>query len=119
MRPLDPTRAARDAVAAHHDRPATAIVHDSPDARLVVFRLAAGQQVPPHRSSSTVMLTVLDGRGILSGEDDGATVERACAAGDMVAYAPHELHGMRAGDGELLLLATITPRPGAAAAGGH
>jgi hypothetical protein len=31
----------------------------------------------------------------------------------MVAYAPGELHGMRATEGaELLLMATITPRPG-------
>jgi hypothetical protein len=30
----------------------------------------------------------------------------------MVTYSPNELHGMRAGDEELLLLATIAPRPG-------
>jgi quercetin dioxygenase-like cupin family protein len=68
--------------------------------------------VPPHRNASTVMLTVLEGAGTLSGEADGAPCERACAAGDLVLYEPNELHGMRAGDGELLLLATITPRPG-------
>ena len=116
MKHLDAVRAARAAVVAHRDRPATAIVHDSSDARLVVFRLAAGQQVPPHRSSSTVLLTVLEGRGVLSGEEDGASVDRACVAGDMVTYAPNELHGMRADDVELLLLATIAPRPGAAGA---
>ena len=106
---LDPRAAARAAVSTNPARPATAIVHDSPDARLVVFRLAPGQVVAPHRSGSTVLLEVLDGAGTLSGEGD----ERACRAGDAVLYAPNELHGMRAGDGdELLLLATITPRPG-------
>jgi quercetin dioxygenase-like cupin family protein len=108
MRTIQPAAAARAAVAAHPGRPATAVVHDSAEARLVVFRLAPGQAVPPHRSVSTVLLTVLAGAGLLSGGDE----ERACAAGDVVAYAPEELHGMRAGDGELLLLATITPRPG-------
>ncbi len=113
MTTLDPRRAAREAVAANPTRPATAIVHDGPDARLVVFRLAPGQAVAPHRSPSTVQLAVLEGSGTLSGEEDGAKSERPCVAGDVVLYAPNELHGMRATDGELLLLATITPRPGA------
>ena len=113
MMALDPRRAARDAVAAHPARPATAIVHDAPDARLVVFRIAPGQAVAPHRSTSSVQLAVLEGSGTLSGEADGATLERPCVAGDVVLYAPDELHGMRAGAEELLLLATITPRPGA------
>lgn len=105
---LDPRAAARAAVAANPTRPATALVLDTADVRLVVFRLAAGQQVPPHTSASSVMLTVLEGSGILSGADD----ERECAAGDVVSYAPGELHGMRATTDELLLLATIAPRPG-------
>jgi putative transcriptional regulator len=107
MTHLEPATAARAAVA-NGGRPATAILHDAPDARLVVFRLAPGQAVPPHRNASTVTLSVLEGRGTLSGGDG----ERACGPGDVVVYAPDELHGMRADDAELLLLATITPRPG-------
>ena len=109
---INPRGAARSAVAANADRPATAILHDSPDARLVVFRLAPGQAVPPHRSGSTVQLSVLEGTGMLTGDDGHGPAERACAAGDVVVYAPNEIHGMRAGSEELLLLATITPRPG-------
>jgi quercetin dioxygenase-like cupin family protein len=105
---LDPRTAARDAVAASPTRPATAVIHDAPDARLVVFRIAPGQEVAPHTSVSTVLLTVLAGSGILSGGDE----ERRCAAGELVTYPPGERHGMRAIDEELLLLATITPRPG-------
>ncbi len=112
MKPLNVLHAARGAVAADANRPATALVLDSPDARLVVFRLAAGQEVPPHRSSSTVLLSVLSGSGTLSGESAEGPVDRPCTQGDVVAYEPNELHGMRATDGELLLLATITPRPG-------
>jgi quercetin dioxygenase-like cupin family protein len=106
---LDPRAAARAAHAASPVRPATAIVHDGNDARLVVFRLAPGQEVPVHRSASTVLLTVLEGEGTLAGADG----ERPCTTGDVVVYAPDEPHGMRATHGELLLLATITPRPGA------
>lgn len=109
---IDPRAAARGAVSAKPDRAATALVHDTDDLRLLVFRLAPGQEVPPHRSPSTVTLTVLEGSGILVGEDGEAPVDRRCVAGDVVAYAPNELHGMRADAGELLLLAAITPRPG-------
>lgn len=100
--------AARVPVAFTRDRPATEVLIDTPDARLVVFRLAPGQAVPAHRNNSSVMLTVLEGRGLVSGE----TAEQACTAGDVISYAPGELHGMRADAHELLLLATITPRPG-------
>ena len=106
---LDPLTLARAASAARPERPATALLHDSEDARLVVFRLAPGQAVAPHRSRSTVVLTVLEGTGVLSGAEE----ERACGPGDWVMYPPDELHGMRATHRELLLLATITPRPGA------
>ena len=108
MKHLDPRRAARDATAAAAGRPATAILHDTPDARLVVFRIAPGQSVRPHRNPSTVLLTVLEGACILS----GAEGERAFVEGDVVAYEPNELHGMRADGTEALLLATIAPRPG-------
>ena len=105
---LDPRAAARHAVAPNASRPATAVLLDTPDVRLVVFRIAPGQAVPPHRSPSTVTLTVLEGSGTLSGGEG----ERRCTAGEVVSYAPEELHGMRATEGELLLLATIAPRPG-------
>jgi quercetin dioxygenase-like cupin family protein len=108
VRHLDAVASARSAVAANAGRPATAVVHDSVDARLVVFRLEPGQQVPPHSSVSTVMLQVLEGSGILSGGDN----EMMCTKGDIVVYAPGEQHGMKADVEELLLLATITPRPG-------
>ncbi|HTK51369.1 MAG TPA: cupin domain-containing protein [Gemmatimonadaceae bacterium] len=99
---------AREAVAANPTRPATTIVHDTADARLVVFRLSPGQSVAPHRNASTVTLTVISGSGLASGAD----AERPITTGDVVTYDPNEVHGMRAADEELVLLATITPRPG-------
>jgi quercetin dioxygenase-like cupin family protein len=108
MKVLDVRRAAREAVAANPTRPATAVMHDSADARLIVFRLSPGQSVAPHRNASSVTLTVISGSGLTSGADE----ERPVVAGDVVTYDPNELHGMRAVDEELVLLATITPRPG-------
>jgi quercetin dioxygenase-like cupin family protein len=104
-----PAAAARDALAARPDRPATALVHDSPDVRLVVFRIAPGQAVPPHTNSSSVVLHVLSGSGLVS----GAEGEQAVEAGAVVAFAPNEPHGMRATTSELVLLAAISPRPSA------
>ena len=108
MKTFDISRVARDAVAASANRPATAVVHDSPDARLIVFRIAPEQAVPPHRNASTVMLTVISGRGFIRGGD----YERAVAPAETVVFEPNELHGMRAEHEEMVLLATITPRPG-------
>jgi quercetin dioxygenase-like cupin family protein len=101
-------QAAAEAIAASATRPATAVAHESPDARLVVFRLEAGQSIPPHRNASTVILTVIAGRGYASGGES----EQQIANGDVVVFEPNELHGMRAPDEQLLLLATIAPRPG-------
>ena len=112
MKPLNPLDAARAAVSSGGERPATAVIHDTADLRLVVFRIEPGQVVPPHRSVSTVMLSVLEGDGVLVGEAEGEPVERDCRQGDAVAYEPNELHSMRAGSAALLLLATISPRPG-------
>jgi len=105
---IDVAREASTAVAANATRPATAIVHDDTDARLVVFRLSPGQSVAPHRSVSTVTLTVIAGEGFVLGGDD----ERHVTPGHVVVFEPNELHGMRADAGSFVLLATITPRPG-------
>jgi quercetin dioxygenase-like cupin family protein len=105
----DPRAIAASAVAARPGHPATAILHDSGDARLVTFRLAPGEEVPPHMSPSTVILSVIEGTGTFLGQGH----ERSVQTGTLVTYAPNELHGMRATDGPLAVLAIITPRPGA------
>lgn len=112
MKLIKPADAARSAVSANSDRPATAVLLDTADVRLVVFRIAAGQEVSAHRSSSSVLLTVVSGSGFLSGEGVEGPDERACEAGDCMVCDPNELHAMRATDEELVVLATITPRPG-------
>jgi quercetin dioxygenase-like cupin family protein len=107
MNTYRPLTTAASAAAAHPDRPATAIMHDEPGARLVVFRIAAGQHVAPHTNSSTVVLCVVDGSGFVSG--DGREV--SVYAGDVVTFAPRERHGMRAEAHPMVVLAVIAPRP--------
>lgn len=108
MKTYSPHAAALTATAAHSGRPATAIIHDGPDVRLVVFRIEPGQRVPPHTSTSTVILTVVSGSGSVMGGDE----ERAVGPGDVIAYEPGELHGMEATEETLVIVATIAPRPG-------
>jgi quercetin dioxygenase-like cupin family protein len=109
---FDPMQAARAAKSAAPGRPATAIVHDSDDMRLVVFRIGPRESVPPHRSTSSVQLTVLSGTGTITGERDDGTREWECSPGEVIVFAPSEQHGMRANEETLVLLAAITPRPG-------
>ena len=104
----DPRAAAAAAVSANPSRPASAVIHDAPGARLVVFRIDPGQQVAPHTSTSSVVLTIVSGSGVVSGGDE----ERRVQAGATITYAPNELHGMRAEGEQLCVLAVIAPRPG-------
>lgn len=94
-------------VAANPTRPATALVHDVPDARVVVFRIEPGQAVAVHTSPSTVVMFVVSGSGSVS----GAEGDRAVHAGDVVTYAPNEPHGMRSEGEQLVITAVIAPRP--------
>ena len=112
MKTLVPVQSAREAVSANPARAATAILLDTPDARMVVFRLSPGQSVAAHSNPSTVLLSVIGGSGFISGESEGVAVEKACVAGEVIAFEPNESHSMRTTDAEMLLLATITPRPG-------
>ena len=108
MNVLKGLEAARGAKAANPSRPASAIAHDGADARIVLFRIEPRQEVAVHTSKSSVVLVVLDGNGIVI----GAEGEREARAGDIVAYAPEEPHGMRALDAQFVIAAVIAPRPG-------
>jgi quercetin dioxygenase-like cupin family protein len=98
---------ATEPVAPREDRPTTRLLHDEPNARVVAFQLLAGQRVAEHRSASTVLVQVLEGEGVLRGEDG----ERRLAAGEVAVFAPGETHAIDAPDGPLRFLAVITPGP--------
>jgi quercetin dioxygenase-like cupin family protein len=95
------------ATPAREDRPATQLLYDEGDVRVVSFHLLAGQEVPPHRSTSTVVVQVTDGQGYFAG-DDGETF---LDAGDVAVFAPEEKHSIRATDRPLRFVAILSPRP--------
>lgn len=103
---------ADNAVSGCVGRAATAIARDSADARLVVFRLDAGDVVAMHTSTSTVILSVIRGTGVISGPVDGEIRDVIVSTGTVVTYEPTELHGMSAPSGPFVVVAAITPRPG-------
>ena len=109
MKIYDVPALAAAAVAVRPDRPATALIHDAEDARVVLVRIELGQQVPVHTSTSTVLLIVVSGSGTVA---DGQG-EHPVRAGDIIAYDVEEPHGMRAAGEPLVIAAVIAPRPGA------
>jgi len=108
MKIYDAPTLAAAAVAPSGGRPATTLVHDSNEARVVLFRLDPGQAVPVHATASTVLLTIISGTGTVIGEHG----ERTVKPGDIVANAEHEPHGMQAVGEQFIFADVIAPRPG-------
>jgi quercetin dioxygenase-like cupin family protein len=102
---------ASKAVSGSVGRAASAIVHDSPDVRLVVFRMNLDDSVAMHTSTSTVVLSAISGTGVISGPVGGEIQDVTVSTGTVVTFEPNELHGMRASQGPFVVLAAITPRP--------
>lgn len=103
MNVIDAAAAALGAVSPNESKPGTAVVHDAPSVRLVVFRIEPGQEVAPHTNNGTVLLTVLSGHGTVRGGEEFRDV----GPGTVLAYAPGELHAMRANTEQFCLMATI------------
>lgn len=103
MKHHDTHAAARNAVSSVATRPPAAMLHDAHGVRLVVFRIEPGLEVAPHTSDAQVILTVLEGHGTIIGPE--STI--AAGPGDVITYAPNELHGMRADRERFCILATI------------
>ncbi|MBR9988197.1 MAG: cupin domain-containing protein [Gemmatimonadetes bacterium] len=93
---------------ARDDRPATALLYDHPNARIVAFHLLPGQQVAEHRSTSTVTVHVTEGSGVFRGSESESRLE----TGQIAVFEPDEVHSIDAGAEPLRFVAIITPRPG-------
>ncbi|HEY7527865.1 MAG TPA: cupin domain-containing protein [Candidatus Deferrimicrobiaceae bacterium] len=88
------------------DRPVSKLLYDSEAARIVVFGLMAGQEIPPHTAPSRVVLHIIQGKGVfLTGRG-----EQPAQAGDFVITEPDEPHGLKAAE-KTVMMAVIAPRP--------
>jgi quercetin dioxygenase-like cupin family protein len=89
------------------ERPATAVVHNEPNLRVIAFHLLPGQRVPPHHSAGTVLVRVVSGRGVFRGDDGDAVL----GPGDRAVYRPGETHAIEAADEALHFEAILAPGP--------
>ena len=91
----------------HRQGPTVSILHDSPEARVVLFSFSPGDGIPLHRTPSSVTLRVLRGRGVVTRPEG----QSAIWEGTKLAVGPHEAYALRADRDPLTVLATITPSP--------
>ncbi len=74
--------------------------------RVVLFNLDKGQEVPPHTTTSEVLMFLVEGKGEFIVGDRTEEVE----GGGFVVCRPDEPHGMKAIE-RMTVLAVIAPRP--------
>jgi len=86
--------------------PQRELVYEDENAKVIRFYLREGQEIKPHRSPSSVFITVLKGSLIFISEDAQETLNQ----GDTIFYRPNELHGFKALK-DSVLEATISPNP--------
>ena len=82
------------------------VLADHREVRLVLFSLQGGQEVRG-RGEPRVHLLCLEGMGTLF----AGNKEVVAAPGTLLACEPGEPHGARAGEGRLLVLGILTPKP--------
>lgn len=87
--------------------PLSQLLYDSEQVRMVLFCLRAGQQVPAHTADSAVTMCLVRGKGsFLVGDQQYPAIP-----GTVAVCAPNQAHGMKA-EQDMVVLATISPRPG-------
>ncbi len=88
------------------DRPASELLFDSDDVRVVRFAVKAGQEIKPHTSASIVNMLIVSGSGTI-----GVGDEKVSGGPGTLAVCPFKVpHGFTA-QTDMVLAAFITPRP--------
>ncbi len=90
------------------ESPVRELVYEDANAKVIRFHLKEGQEIKPHRSPSSVFISVLAGKlsFYLGSEEKEEVLEK----GATVFYEPEELHGFRALENSVVQ-AVITPNP--------
>ncbi len=86
----------------------TEVVYNHPNGRVIRFYIPKEKEVKPHRSKSSVFITVLKGALVFyMGKEDAYETLKV---GDSVYYEPDELHGFKALE-DSVVEAIISPDP--------
>jgi len=90
------------------EHPAREVVYNDGNVRVMRFYLKGGQEIKPHRSPSTVVITVLKGKlSFYIGSEDR---EEVLEEGATVFYDPNEPHGFKALE-DSIAQAVVAPNP--------
>ena len=87
-------------------QPKKELIFNSKNMRVVLFNIAAGQEVPLHTSESEVLMYLVEGKGCFTVGERLEPVE----SGSFVVCKENEPHGMKA-DMPMTVLAVISPSP--------
>ncbi|NOY52512.1 MAG: cupin domain-containing protein [Deltaproteobacteria bacterium] len=87
--------------------PVKQFLQDTPEMKMALLCMEAGQEIPPHGAPARVMMQVLDGEG----EFTLGNKKRKGIAGNLLLCNPDEPHGVRAVT-RLTVLAVVAPNPG-------
>lgn len=87
-------------------RPRSKVLLDSSQARVMMFCLESGQEVPTHGSTSAVLFYTVQGEGTATIGEEQVPLR----PGVLVQCPPNVPHGLKGTD-SLVVLATIAPRP--------
>jgi quercetin dioxygenase-like cupin family protein len=85
-------------------RPVVSDVEQGPNGRQFTVTFLPGQELPPHRNASKVVITAVDGSGEITVEGIGT---RALPCGTFVQLEPNAEHAVVAGDQGLQLVVRL------------
>ncbi|RUM46714.1 MAG: cupin domain-containing protein [Hydrogenothermus sp.] len=90
------------------EKPITKRLFANKDMIIVHFYLKSGQKIPMHASPSTVLVSVLEGKGkfFIDNEDNFEILEK----GESFIYNPKQPHGFLALE-DMIVQAVIAPNP--------
>jgi quercetin dioxygenase-like cupin family protein len=90
------------------EKPTTKKFFSNDDMVVVHFNLKSGQKIPMHTSSSTVLVSVLTGKGkfFIDNEDNFEIL----GTGESFIYSPKQPHGFLALE-DMIVQAVISPNP--------
>jgi quercetin dioxygenase-like cupin family protein len=90
----------------HPDRISREMIAETPEMRVALMCLEAGQELPPHKAPLRLMMYCVQGKGVFTVGDEEVEADEKTA----ILCDPMVPHGFKASRGErLVVMAVVTP----------
>jgi quercetin dioxygenase-like cupin family protein len=90
----------------HPDRISREMIAETPEMRVALMCLEAGQELPPHKAPLRLMMYCVQGKGVCTVGDEEVEADEKTA----ILCDPMVPHGFKASRGErLVVMAVVTP----------